>query len=299
MTAMTGRFPIEEITPMLACGAHPAKAVVGELVPIGAVSYRDGHDALGCNVVWQGPDGATRPFTRMAPGTPGLDQWHATVRPDAVGMWTFTVEAFSDPYLTWRNAVTKKIEAGQGVTDLDNDLAIGADVLDRAATTVPKDRAKAVLKAAAALRDENLSLANRTFPAMSLAELIWEHPVRELVTSGPPGRIWVDRKRALFSAWYEFFPRSEGAEVTNNGRPVKHGTFATAARRLTEIAKMGFDVVYLRRFTPSAGPTARGVTTPWWRARKMSARRGRSARPRAVTTLSTRGWAGRRTSAGS
>ena len=58
---------------------YPAKAVVGELVPVSARAYREGHDALGCNVVWHGPDGATRPFTRMRPGD-RQDRWHATIR---------------------------------------------------------------------------------------------------------------------------------------------------------------------------------------------------------------------------
>ncbi|HEV8172708.1 MAG TPA: maltotransferase domain-containing protein, partial [Actinoplanes sp.] len=127
---MTGRFPIEDVTPSVCCGRYPAKAVVGELVPVSAVSYREGHNALGVNVVWQGPDGQAEPFTRMRPGTPGLDQWHAVIKPDAVGRWTFTVEAFDDPYLTWRNAVVKKIGAGQGLEDLANDIAEGAEMFD-------------------------------------------------------------------------------------------------------------------------------------------------------------------------
>ena len=128
---MTGRFPIEDVSPVVSCGRYPAKAVVDEPVPVSARAYREGHDALGCNVVWHGPDGASRPFTRMRPGEPGQDRWHATIRPDAVGSWTFSVEAFQDPYLTWQNAVTKKIAAGQGPEDLANDLAEGARVLDR------------------------------------------------------------------------------------------------------------------------------------------------------------------------
>jgi len=250
MASMTGRFPIEEITPLLACGEHPAKAVIGEVVPISAVSYREGHDALGCNVVWSGPDGEARPFTRMTPGEPGTDRWHASIRPDVVGFWTFTIEAFGDPYLTWRNATLKKIEAGQGAKDLANDLALGAQVLDSAAKTVPSADSQAVMDAADALRDESRPVAQRVYPALELADLLWEHPVRDMVTSSRPGRLWVDRRRALFSAWYEFFPRSEGAEVDNLGRPVKHGTFATAARRLPEIARMGFDVVYLPPIHP-------------------------------------------------
>src|SRR5256714_4378704 len=242
---MTGRFPIENVTPSVAGGRSRARAVVGELVPVSAVSYRDGHAKLGCNVVWLGPDGTQQPFTRMKLGEPGLDEWHGTIRPDAVGLWTFTVEAWSDPYLTWYDAVTKKITAGQGVEDLHNELAEGAGLLAEATKLVPPHAQHAVEVAVDALRDDERPLFERVSPALDLAELLWEHPVRELVTSSAAHRIWVDRKRALFSAWYELFPRSEGAVVTVEGRPVVHGTFATAAARLPGVAEMGFDIVYL------------------------------------------------------
>ena len=247
---MTGRFAIEQITPSVAGGEHPAKAVVGELVPIGAVAYREGHDALGCTVSWNAPDGTLRPSIRMTPGNPGLNQWHANIQPDEVGMWRFVVEAFSDPYLTWSNAVRKKIDAGQGAEDLANDLVLGARVFDRAAEIVPEESAPAVKAAAAALRDTKIPLTARVSPGLRLAGLLWKHPVRDLVTAAPPQRIWVDRKRALFSAWYEFFPRSEGAVVDKTGKPLRHGTFRTAAQRLPGVAKMGFDVVYLPPIHP-------------------------------------------------
>ncbi|HEU4348103.1 MAG TPA: alpha-1,4-glucan--maltose-1-phosphate maltosyltransferase, partial [Actinoplanes sp.] len=247
---MTGRFPIEDITPSVSCGRYPAKAVVGELVPVSAVSYREGHNALGVNVVWQGPDGQATPFTRMRPGTPGLDQWHATIKPDAVGRWTFTVEAFDDSYLTWRNAVVKKIGAGQGLEDLANDVAEGAEVLDLAAKLVPEADQDRVRDAAAALRDEQRSLFARVSPALELEELLWHHPVRHFITTSRSYAIWVDRKRALFSAWYEYFPRSIGAEVGPEAVPIKHGTFRTAMDRLPAVAEMGFDIVYLPPIHP-------------------------------------------------
>src|SRR5919202_193941 len=175
---MTGRFPIEDVTPSVACGRYPAKAVVGELVPVSARSYREGHSALGVNVVWTGPDGETRPFTRMVPGEPGTDTWHATIRPDAVGDWTFHVEAWDDPYGTWRNAVTKKIDAGQGAEDLANDLAEGAEIMDAAAELVPPDAQARVTGVAAALRDPKRPLFARVSPALDLADLLWQHPVR-------------------------------------------------------------------------------------------------------------------------
>ncbi|MEU7973048.1 maltotransferase domain-containing protein [Micromonospora sp. NPDC049089] len=265
---MTGRFPIEDVSPVVSCGRYPAKAVVDEPVPVSARAYREGHDALGCNVVWAGPDGASRPFTRMRPGEPGQDRWHATIAPDAVGSWTFSVEAFQDPYLTWQNAVTKKIAAGQGPEDLANDLAEGARVLAAARGLVPAADRPRVADALTALVDTDLPLAQRVGPALALADLLWEHPVRELVTAGDTYSIWVDRKRALYSAWYEFFPRSEGAV---GGRS---GTFATATERLPGVAAMGFDVLYLPPIHPigrvnrkgpnnalTAGPT--DVGSPW------------------------------------
>jgi starch synthase (maltosyl-transferring) len=53
-----------------------------------------------------------------------------------------------------------------------------------------------------------------------------------------------DRDRALIGAWYEFFPRSEGA-IRNADGSVISGTFATATKRLPGVAAMGFDVLYL------------------------------------------------------
>ncbi|HEX8347160.1 MAG TPA: maltotransferase domain-containing protein [Actinoplanes sp.] len=247
---MTGRFPIEDVTPSVSCGRYPAKAVVGELVPVSAVSYREGHHALGVNVVWQGPDGQSRPFTRMQPGEPGLDRWHAVIKPDTVGRWTFTIEAFDDPFLTWRNAVIKKLGAGQGTEDLANDIAEGAELLDLAAKIVPNEEQERVRTAAAALRDEQRPLFERVAGALDLEDLLWEHPVRHLVTTTRSYSIWVDRQRALYSSWYEFFPRSEGAEIGPDATPVRHGTFATAAHRLPAVAAMGFDVIYLPPIHP-------------------------------------------------
>ncbi len=249
-----GRFVIEAVTPSVDCGRHPAKAVVGELVPVSAYAYREGHDALGCTVVWRDPAGVARPGVRMRPGDPP-DTWHAAIQPDAVGEWTFAIEAFSDPYLTWQDAVTKKIEAGQGSADLANDLAEAAAILDRAAALVPAAQSALVRSAAAALRAGGRPVAERVAPALDLAELFWEYPVRELTTASAPMRIWVDRPRALFSAWYEMFPRSESGPVASRRTPGAarapvHGTFVTAARRLPAIAEMGFDVVYLPPIHP-------------------------------------------------
>jgi len=189
---------------------------------------------------------------------PGTDRWRAEIVPDAVGRWTFTIEAWSDPYLTWKDAIEKKIEAGQEAEDLYNDLEEGARILVRAALAAiraqDRERRARLFAAATALRDDSLDLAHRVAPALELADVMWQHPVRDLVTRSATYSIWVDRERALFSAWYEFFPRSEGAVVPEPGSeavgPPVHGTFLTAAERLPAIAAMGFDVVYLPPIHP-------------------------------------------------
>src|SRR5262249_25850416 len=121
---------------------------------------------------------------------------------------------------------------------------------DRAAQIVPEKSRTSVLAAASALRNTRRPLFERVSPALDLADVLWEHPVRDQVTSTVDYPLWVDRKRALYSAWYEFFPRSERAVAAKGEQRAQHGTFATAARRLPAVAKMGFDVVYLPPIHP-------------------------------------------------
>src|ERR671926_391448 len=120
---------------------------------------------------------------------------------------------------------------------------------DRVAAEADDDWRDRVAEAAAALRDTSRELPARVAPALAeaLQRYLHDHPVRELVTPGPENEVWVDRPRALFGSWYEFFPRSTGPVV--DGRAT-HGTFATSAERLPAIADMGFDVVYLPPIHP-------------------------------------------------
>ena len=249
---VTGRLGITDVSPVVSCGRYPARAVVGEHLPVAATVFREGHDAISANVAWRGPDGTTGPFIRMVPGVPGTDRWHATVVPTDEGAWTFAVEAWGDPVATWRHKVEVKIDAGQGPEDLANDLEDGARLMLRALRNVPTERRGVLEAAAEALRDSRRDLAHRVGPALTaeVTALLEEHPVRELLTRSPRYTVWVDRKKALFSAWYELFPRSEGAENRPDGTPARHGTFKDAARRLPQIAQLGFDVVYLPPIHP-------------------------------------------------
>ena len=250
--AVTGRLGIDDVTPAAGGGRYPSKAVVGESIPIRAVVWREGHDAVAANVVWRklGSPGPGH-HVRMAPHGAGTDAWLARVSADAEGLWTFRVDAWSDPWATWLHAIHAKVDAGQEASELVNDLEIGARLIERVGRR-PGERPHRPLLfgAAAALRDTTLPLPSRLATALSpeIDEILTERPIRELLTRGRTHQVWVDRKRALYSAWYELFPRSTGGR-DETGRAV-HGSFVTATKDLDRIASMGFDVVYLPPIHP-------------------------------------------------
>ncbi|NEY34826.1 DUF3416 domain-containing protein, partial [Streptomyces sp. PRKS01-65] len=221
-----GRIPVLDVRPVVQHGRRPAKAVTGESFEISATVFREGHDAVAANVVLTDPQGRPGPWTPMRELAPGTDRWGATVTAGEPGLWTYTVEAWGDPVTTWRHHARIKIPAG---IDTDIVLEEGARLYERAAAGVPDGQGRReVLAAAGALRDESRPPAARLAAALTpeVDAVLAAHPLRELVTSSEPLPLLVERERALYGAWYEFFPRSEGTP----GRP--HGTFRTAARRL-------------------------------------------------------------------
>ena len=193
---------------------------------------------------------------------------------DRPGQWSFAIEAWSDPMSTWHHAVTTKIEAGQGAEDLANDFEDGARLFDRLAKALPKDERARATAAARTLRDTTLDVAHRVAPALDdfLQDLAHEYPVRDLVTASPRYPLWIDRSRALFGSWYEFFPRSIGAELAGDptapARPARHGTFKDSPSTSTTSPSMGFDVVYLPPIHPIGevnrkGPNNTLVAASW------------------------------------
>jgi starch synthase (maltosyl-transferring) len=225
-------------------------------VPISATVFREGHDAIAANVRWTPPQRGAARFVRMKPGAPGTDRWQATIVPDTPGLWSFTVEAWSDPIATWHHSLTVKIDAGQSVEELANDLESGARLIDAVAGASGESIRNELNPAAVALRDGSVSLDARVKLALSdrVSQILYDRPVRELITRSTRYDLWVDRPRALYGAWYEFFPRSIGAELDSHPghptRPLRHGAFADATRHLDYVADMGFDVVYLPPIHP-------------------------------------------------
>ncbi|MEU6578430.1 maltotransferase domain-containing protein, partial [Streptomyces sp. NPDC046805] len=210
-TPVIGRVPVRDVRPAVECGRRPAKAVAQETFQVSATVFREGHDAVGANVVLRDPEGHPGPWTPMRELAPGSDRWGADVTPTAPGRWSYAVEAWSDPVTTWRHIARVKVTAG-----IDTGLVLeeGAELLTRAAAGVPEGPERAtVLAAARTLGDDSLSLQTRLAAALApeVDEVLARHPLRELVTASEALPLLVERERALFGSWYEFFPRSEGS----------------------------------------------------------------------------------------
>ncbi|MEV4902946.1 alpha-1,4-glucan--maltose-1-phosphate maltosyltransferase [Citricoccus sp. NPDC055426] len=246
-----GRIPVTGVQPVIQCGAVPAKAVIGEDIPVRATVFREGHDRVGATTVLYGPDGAEVQRVRMGEGAPGLDEYLATLRPAATGPHTFTVEGWSDPVATWHHAATVKIQAG---VDVELMLAEGGALFSRAAADPGRSESdRAVLaRAVRGLEDATRDTAERLSAAddPDLAEVLAARPIRDFVTASPAYPLDVQRALAGRGAWYEFFARSEGAVYHPESGTWTSGTFTTAAERLPAVAEMGFDIIYLPPIHP-------------------------------------------------
>lgn len=256
--ARLARIPVTEVEPVFEDGLWPAKAVENESFPVRATVFREGHDALGAEVVLIDPQGKETMRSRMYDVAPGLDRLEAWIKPTSVGDWSFRVDTFCDPYQTWAKEASIKVQADQ---DVEMEFELGARLFERAAggkavnnpaQQAPDAKSAArLLDAAKAMRDQSRPVQERLSVGLhsSIRGIFRAHPLRDLLESSRTYPLRVDRERALYGSWYEIFPRSIGAYKDQEGQ-WHTGTLRTAAADLPRIAAMGFDVAYLTPVHP-------------------------------------------------
>jgi starch synthase (maltosyl-transferring) len=237
---------IECVTPELDAGRYPVKRIVGDTISVGADILKEGHDHVAARVLYQAPgekEWLSVPMTYDV----DTDRWTAEFVVDRIGAWTFTIEAWTDRFGTWRSGLEKKIAAGQ---DVSLDLLDGARMARTAAKSAKGPTRASLMLTAKALEDRRESmLEHRETRALDddFCALMEEHfRPNDITRYRRDLTVVVDRERARFSSWYEVFPRSE----TEHAAPARHGTFVDATARLTRIAELGFDVVYLPPIHP-------------------------------------------------
>ena len=235
-----GRIPIRALTPQQPENRWAATGYVGEVVPFEATVFREGHGLLRVELVITHPDeGVTlHPMELIAPGT---DRWRAEVQLTEQGVLHWHVRAAGDDWASWLHDAEIKIPAKQ---DVELVFAIAAQLLAHSPGKV-FDEARAALVDPRLTPDARLRIAHD--PRLTAA--IAAHPVQSLLTESPTLELRVERARSAVGAWYELFPRSEGAKKAKDGTWTS-GTFRTASRRLPGVAAMGFDVVYLPPIHP-------------------------------------------------
>lgn len=234
------RVIIKNITPQVECGAYPAKATLQEHLNITANIFSDGHDEIAAALFIKHEK--ERVWREEKMSLINNDRWQKSFVPTKLGFYHFYVQAWVDHYTTWRKGFQKKLEAGQSI---DVELEIGLAILnEHLAPANAKDKA-ALQKWINELRSQTSEAASENILSDKMSELIRCTADRTNATKTTQVfKIEIDRKKALYSTWYELFPRSAASE------PGTHGTFNDVKRLLPRIADMGFDVLYFPPIHP-------------------------------------------------
>jgi len=234
------RVVIENVKPSID-GGFAVKRIEGEMLKVSADLLCDSHDSIGAEVLYK--KSTENQWSNSPMHLVDNDRWESSFHLAEAGIYYYTVRAWVDHFQSWQHNLVKKFSASQ---DISVELQIGAQFLKNASGRVPSalseslqaradalleepDHARAVLLAT----DKEITALLRAYPDLSLAQIF---PVQYQVI--------VERKRALFSSWYEVFPRS------CSSREGVSGTLRDCERRLPLISQMGFDVIYLPPIHP-------------------------------------------------
>jgi starch synthase (maltosyl-transferring) len=248
----TARIIIEGVQPQLDGGRYPIKRLVGATLEVQADIFRDGHDLLVAVLKYRPQQQVEWSETPMRCVNPGLDLWVGSFLLNEVAAYTYTIEAWVDVFASWRVELKKKADAAQ---DVASELLEGARLIRSTAQRLADEPASspAASKPAEFLTRaaERISKAGSQTEAVSLAldeelaAVMSRHPDRSQSSLMERElQVVVDRRRAQFAAWYEMFPRSQGSSKDRSG------TFADCIRRLPEVKRLGFDVIYLPPIHP-------------------------------------------------
>ncbi len=229
------RVVIDAVQPQVECGRFFIKRIVGETVTVSADVLPDGHDVMQAEVLYKHQSGRQWRQVRMQPL--GNDRFQAAFTVEKQGLYEYKIRGWVDYALNWQHGIEAKLRDGQHVR---SELLDGVQYLEYLAGAASGADAGYAREFAACFPDEaRYKEAVEVATSRRLHELFLEHPQRLLAHTSEPLEVYVDRKRANFSTWYEFFPRSASQN------PGAHGTFKDCERLLPRIAQMGFDTVYL------------------------------------------------------
>ena len=228
------RVVIDYVSPQLNCGDFFIKRVVNEIVNVDAHVLVDGHDIIAASVIYKHEKDRIWKEARMHHTV--NDEWKSSFVVEKQGIYTYKVEGWVDYALNWQHGIGRKIEDNQKVT---SELLEGVEylkIIAKSATDIEKKYLKDLQEMFS--NEKHCDKAITAAVSNDLHKIFVKYPEKKLANTSKDYLVYVDRLKARFSTWYEFFPRSS-SEKEN-----QHGTFKDCERLLPKVAKMGFDTLY-------------------------------------------------------
>ncbi|MCI0453756.1 MAG: alpha-1,4-glucan--maltose-1-phosphate maltosyltransferase [Candidatus Dadabacteria bacterium] len=242
------RIIIENVKPEIDCGHFPVKRVVGEKVLVEADILTDGHDSVSARLLYKEEEEMN--WKEIPMKFMENDRWRAEFIVKKIGIYYYTLEGWVDHFRTWQKGIKKKFDADQ---EIKFDLLIGIQQIEEGSKRASGRDKRKLMEFSNLLKEADIEKALSVALDEELTELMDKYPDRRFATSyGRDLAALVDREKALFSTWYECFPRSCSPE------PGKHGTFKDCERLLPEIERMGFDILYLPPIHPIGKANRKG-----------------------------------------
>jgi len=235
------RFRFEDIYPCLDGGRYPVKRIAGDGIDVWADIFRDGHDEIRASLRWRRED--TPEWKSEPMQLENNDRWHGRFLPAEPGWYVFTIEAWTDPFATWRKGFLLKQKAGQ---DVAQETQEGLELVRELLSKESSAGVAGILIGDVSEGGSHELVSDEFVQAMAQPEMASD------LSRSIAVPVLVERNRARFGAWYEMVPRSQSSV------PVQHGTFADCIARLPEIASLGFDVLYLTPIHPIGHTNRKG-----------------------------------------
>jgi starch synthase (maltosyl-transferring) len=258
------RVIIENVLPQLDNGAFFIKRIVGQSIRVTADIISDGHDVMQAVVQYKHENDKKHTEIRMI--SHPNDLYAAIFSVTKQGHYSYLVEAWVDYALNWQYGIGKKIADNQYVK---SELLEGLEYIKpllKSVSATDKKYLEQIAKLFANEKEYDKAIAEAT--SDKLKTIFTSNPSKFLANQSQDLQVYVDRQKALFSTWYEFFPRS-ASNIEG-----KHGTFKDCEKILPKVAKMGFDTLYFppvhpigevnRKGKNNATDAAKGdVGSPW------------------------------------
>lgn len=276
-----GRITILDVRPDAQDAVFPARVELGEPFTVSAQVFLEGRATVRATAVLKNPRGRVMARVPMTQTNTGLDTWTAMLQAGSptdltpwdegfadmlgqLGNWKVAIEGWADTYTDWVLDATARVNADAGSADAEGAIVRGSEILTRWAATrdagLDAAQRKVLRETAKQMLDATIPTAERLAIAQidEIAALHTTNPLRDGLTASRDRVFHVERPKSSFSAWYQFFPRSEGATVNERGETTP-GTLRTAISGLERAKSEGFTIAYLPTVFPvdHSAPDAR------------------------------------------